>query len=368
MLFQIVLCSTTFGQKAQTVRPITEVLESPEYYYEQATLWESATKEAPGRADAWLNYFTAARSYKLLTGKEPYPLDEIVAAAQQHAPDTYETYFITFWQSNLAEKDYNLVLKAHQLAPERTEILDDLVMYFELNGKTGPLQEVCKKWLDSGELSPGILDWNYNALMSVEDKGILLVQADNATFPAWVLQQAREVRTDVQVLNLYLLVSNEAYRERKLAELQIEKIWERNENASVQEAMESISDHLIRYAKAPVYFNISVGANLRKRYEDNLYLTGLAMKYSDQVVDNMALLRKNYEQSFRIDQLYEPISHDISISVANHINWNYLPALSKLYAHYRMSEEFQKAKRVKVLATRIAERAGKIEDVSALFN
>jgi hypothetical protein len=81
----------------------------------------------------------------------------------------------------------------------------------EQSGDRQRLSAACKEWYASGTYSPGLLNWNYNALMSVEPDAVLFTQEDNDTYPALMLQFALGVRTDVRVLNLQWL-AEAAYR------------------------------------------------------------------------------------------------------------------------------------------------------------
>ena len=68
-------------------------------------------------------------------------------------------------------------------------------------------------------------------------------------------------------------------------------------------------------------------------YEEELYIEGLVFKYSEERYDNIAILKRNIEQKFLLDYLTIDLSNDISKSVVEHSNFNYMMAFIKLYDH-----------------------------------
>ena len=54
----------------------------------------------------------------------------------------------------------------------------------ELAGNREQVAALCLEWYASGDYSTGILNWNYNALMSVDDNAVLFTHTDSDTYPA----------------------------------------------------------------------------------------------------------------------------------------------------------------------------------------
>ena len=84
-------------------------------------------------------------------------------------------------------------------------------------------------------------------------------------------------------------------------------------------------------------------------------------------MDNVALIRHNFERKFRLDNLHAPVAYDRSISVVNNMNMNYVPPFILLHRHYADSGESYKAEGLKDLVLRIAGRNGKRDEVSLYF-
>lgn len=231
----------------------------------------------------------------------------------------------------------------------------------ELAGDREQVATICREWYASGQYSPGVLNWNYNALMSVEENSILLTHNESDTYPAFLLQYALNVRPDITILNVQLL-ENQKYR-TLIAQSKPFIIFP--ENCSPEEFINRLTSASI--FGTPAYFGIMSNKDLLRAEEGKMYLTGLALKYSETPFDNIAVLRYNYENLFRTDYLNLNMTPESEPETVARINLNYVPALTLLHRHYTASGESAKADRVKELALNIA-RAGDHEaEVSALF-
>lgn len=92
------------------------------------------------------------------------------------------------------------------------------------------------------------------------------------------------------------------------------------------------------------------------------------MKYSEKRMDNIAILRQNFQEKYALDYLRASFVHDVSQHLVNHTNMNYLPALIKLYEHYKLSGEEHKAKEMKHLGALILTAVGKKAETENIFD
>ncbi len=346
-----------FAQKAEPIKRITRVTNDLNYFLEQSKLWEAITQKTPSNSDAWLNYFSAARYANMYTrgGEKPYDIDAIVASAKKSAPNTYEVYFIEAWQLNRQAGYFDLIQKAYALDPDRPDIYDTCVAYYELNGDEKRMKEFSDKWYRSKDHSPGLAVWNYNMLIGLEPNALLFTNGDNDTYPSWVLQQSSGIRKDVKVINSSLMLIK-SYRDQLFEKMGCPPFTKTMEEVGGRlEMQKAVIDHFINYAKRPVYCAISIGRDLRDLMADNLYLEGMVFRFSKEAYDNITVLRKNYEQHLRMDQFKTPLYEDPAASVLRQANLNYLPCLIKLLAHYRAenntAREFQVKDQIKAVAT-----------------
>lgn len=232
----------------------------------------------------------------------------------------------------------------------------------ELSGDRQRVAAVCQEWYASGQYSPGLLDWNYNALMSVEQDALLVTQQESDTYPAFLLQYALSVRPDVAVANLQWL-EEPTYRAALIAAQGLSWI---PSNCT----FEVFWKQLLQRGEAspkPLYFGSMTHKNLQNADKSRLYLTGLAMKYSVKPFDNVAVLRHNFEQLFRTDYLSLQLAPEKDPASVTLANMHYIPGLSLLYRHYAASGESEKAKRLQQLALRLARAGNRESEVRALF-
>ncbi|MBL7803079.1 MAG: SUMF1/EgtB/PvdO family nonheme iron enzyme [Saprospiraceae bacterium] len=235
----------------------------------------------------------------------------------------------------------------------------------ERSGDREAVAAICREWYASGKFSPGVLDWNYNALMSVEDNSILFTFTDTDTYPAMLLQNALEVRPDVTVLNLGLL-DDAGYRQ--VVARTRNYSWLGN-TASRDQFVGAVLKASSDYGEAyfPVYFGVMTDPALLRADQSQLYLTGLALKYNSRSFDNVALLRFNYENRFRTDYLQLRLQPDPEAELVARLNLNYIPSLLLLHQHYSAAGETAKAADVEQLAFRIGRTANREAEVRALF-
>lgn len=166
----------------------------------------------------------------------------------------------------------------------------------ELAGDYDQVATLCRAWYASGQYSPGTLNWNYNALMSLETDALLVTQTDDDTYPVWLLQNALGVRPDVRVLNLTLL-ENDTYRQR---------IVQQEGMAFVPNGA-GFSDFLRVFMSdkntAPTYFGVLLDKTRLAAIQNDLYLTGLALKYSSRRSGSSGAVRVGVSSRNRIKRV-----------------------------------------------------------------
>ena len=350
----------------QNVRPITKSIYPPAYYQQQTDLWEKETDARPEDPVAWFNYYKAARYANMLGGTQYRDLDALIEKMGAHIPGTFEYHYSKYWQNPISASRYKDLFRAYEIDPSRKESCDGLINYFERHRNLEKVKEHCRRWLDSGDYSPHLLYWNYNALMSVEPNSILITQGDNDTYPIMLLQHVKGIQPGVKMANIHLLVGWEDYRSKIFREWGIPELQIDPEMSPIEQHV-TLASHLFEHASEPVYLGIAISSGLRDWFKDSLYLTGLAFKYSPDPFENVIRLRKNFEFRFLTDHLLYDFFPDESTSVARQMNLNYLPTLLTLYKDYTKQGEAAKAARVKTLAVHLAKLGNREDAINNYF-
>jgi formylglycine-generating enzyme required for sulfatase activity len=242
---------------------------------------------------------------------------------------------------------------------------EDRLRQAELNGDVLKAEAICKEWYQSGTYSPGILSWNYNALQSVEPNAWLFTQQESDTYPALLLQHALAVRKDITILGIPLL-EYPNYRKMIIQRQNLHWIPLESSLAEFWQQFLNPPPAPARTQK-PIYFGVMSNKNLWVADKARLYLTGLALKYSLQPFDNLALLRQNFEQNFRLDYLDLNLQPENDPELLARLNFNYVPALLLLHRQYSQQGATAKAERVQAIALKIANAAGRESEIKALF-
>jgi len=359
----------SINSKPEKIYSITRVLHSIDYYAEQVELWKREIDKDKKNGNAWHNYYLAARMTNLLNdgSEEDIDLNKIIKEIGEAIPNTFDYHYLTYRNGHSDPTLINHLEIAYKLEPNRVETYDGFVSYYEMTRELEKKKNFNQKWYDSGEISPGIMSWNYNVMMSLEKEAILLTFGDNDTYPLWMLQDVKNVGRNVAVLNIHLL-KRKNYRDAVFADYNI-AAYDKSEIDfdNNTDFINSIIEHLFARSHRPVYLGISVPVSLREPNSDQLYLVGMAFKYSENSFDNIGILKNNYENRFLTDYLKIDFENEISASVLSKMNLNYLPAFMLLLEHYRSNDFTEKAKELKQIILKIADEGGRKEKVNKLL-
>lgn len=359
--------------KPEKVLRIVYEIKSNEWYEQQAKLWKKELEKNPKNPEAWVNYYNAnryAHFENIDTEEKQAKLAKIIEDMGKAIPGTFEYYL--FKHRNKHDLwDVSILEKAYQLQPDRPETFDEFITHYEATGKEDKVSEFYEKWYKSKDISPWLLNYNYNVLMSLEQNAILFTNGDNDTYPERMLQEVKGVREDVTVINIPMSWV-QPFIERKLKEKDItidieefkQKIFDSDlkKPASpihryIQELAKMLAE---KYPEMPIYFALTVYEHHIKDIKDDLYIVGLAYRYSSNRIDNLALLKKNLEKNFRLDYLkYDWYNETYpGKRLMAQIQMNYVAPMIMLAEHYKKSGEEGKAHEWKNRALELAKQAG----------
>lgn len=366
----LIFTNLVFAQKAEEVHSFAKVNKPHSFYVEQAELWWKVLEKDKKQENAWYNYFKANRFAKgsfneayrfdeelnkgwLSESKFLMETDEIIKLTDKFIPGTFTNHYIKWWNGGADPANFEHLQKAFEIDPSHPEMYDGFVVYYETQGNLEKRKEFNKEWYTLNDMSPSLLNMAYNILASVEHGGIILTFGDNDTFPLWMLQDQFGIRTDVTVLCVPLL-SIDDYRAMQFSKLGIPNISVKDESATKGNE-DAIVAHIFSRKPKNLHVYVSLPAwKSFKNYDDNLYLTGIVLQYSEENLDNVAIMKNNFENKYMLDYLYYQFSYDVSNTVVDYLNVNYLPALIKLYEHSKLSGDLSSAEKYRKLGLLIA--------------
>jgi len=233
----------------------------------------------------------------------------------------------------------------------------------ELAGDREQVAQICREWQRSGQCSPGVLSWCYNALMSLDVNALLVTQSEHDTYPIWLLQYAFGVRPDVSVLSLPLL-EDATYRDHTAQGLG----WKNAAaGASSADFLSNLTARQSAANSSPVYFSPLLDKARLQTEQQRLYLTGLALRWNQRAFDNVAALRANYENRFLTDYLQAEWQPESDPALVASLNLHYIPAFLVLHRHYVATGEAAKADALQSLTLAVARKGGREAELRAFF-
>jgi formylglycine-generating enzyme required for sulfatase activity len=336
----------------EMIYPKTKVIKPVEWYEEQALLWKDVVLSKSENGQAWLNYYAASR----YAHSSQEHLDAITQDVETAIPNTFESLLITGWNGGYSDEAYTSILRANSVNPSHPVALGLVVLMHELHGEAQERKKASERIFQSHGVSPSLLNYSYNVLMSVEPGAILITEGDNTTLPLYLLQDILNVRRDVVVLNLEMLM-NEQYRKHKFGSLGIDMDFTA---ATHLQLKKDICTKLpSKNRKYSFYYALTLSRENLVTIKDQLYVVGLASQLSERRIDNISVIRENLEKKFLLDYLavdFNGESHDAAGKV---LQANYLVPMLLLDEHYRKSGEQEKADALEQIIRAIAEQTGK---------
>jgi len=373
LIFAIAVFIIGLSSIAQKPERIVSFIIEPhecDWYQTQAGLWKKETMKSKKNASAWMYYYLATRYLHVLCSDPQFnmqeadyeALNEIMDEMGKHIPGSYEYNYLMYYNTGWGNPENGkYLLKAYEIDPDRSEIYPDLIVYLEVNGKYAEKDKAVRHRQEIAPSSPGMLAWNYNALATLGGNAIILTGGDNDSYQKWTLQVVNNIRPDVRVINTSLILI-ESYRNRLFSETGIAPFTTKIDSTNWKNYNQLIVEHICHNSGSrPVYISNSVPQEHYASLKDSLYLEGLVYKYSSERYDNVAVIRKNYEQTMMLDYIEHPLAYDISQSIVDGANLSYVASFIQLYDHYKLCGEEDESERLAALLRHIVLKAGNEE-------
>ncbi len=378
-LFVLFCSSTLLAQQANEILGIAKENKTKEYYEQQSALWKKIAQKSPKDGHAWFQYYKARRAYLQRAHPQTWlnnqgeifnRLKPIIAQTHQHTGNSFE-YYLMEAVNTTANRSAPYLKKAYQIAPERNETYENLLIHYALRFQNEQAAEMAKKMLAQNYYSNANLKWNYNALQTAAPNSVYITIGDMDGIPKWVLQHGKGIRKDVLVVSKWMMSVDEDYRKKVFEKVGIQDLNKSKDDfGEFADYADALVIHLLKNSSRPVYMGCGTGVKFFKKHgiANQMYLVGTAFLYSREKFDNLAVMIKNFEQKYDLEYLLNNFQYHADDEVVRkYMNVTYLPGLMKLKRHFEKTDEAGKVDYYKKLVMRIAEDSGRKDEVMSWF-
>ncbi len=362
LLFFVGLGHTLSAQEQKTepleVRLLDDFLPVDIHWYQaQKDAWHAEVKKDKKNEKAWENYWYACNAEyqeaKFMWWKDSLRVQKlqkeqhvIVKKMKKCIPGT-RTYYRHLLELETDEEKRELIqqkILTVKRTSERDYIYD--LTYYHHQKDMDKIKELSREWYDSGLFSNSFLFYFYNECSGLKKGAILVSDLNLGTYYRYLLQYGIGLFKDVKVVDVADLMNPTPGS----------KLWQEMgvDVQTLPDAKAVRCPGLWYFAekqKRPVYYtHFFYRRDLLEELKDSLYSEGLVFRYSSKPYNNLAAMRKNFEQNYLLDYLRQPLIEDQSyFSSGIHILGNYIIAFSPLLRFYQMSGDKNQYIRLKSL-------------------
>ncbi len=359
-LFLTLIPTFAFAVVPERILPKTLVIKPVAWYASQKQAWAIEAKQN-NTPHAWYNYYASS----VFAQSSRDELSKVIAGMTKAVPDSYEYWVAKGWHDAFNMDAYNALRKAYALKPEQPEAIGLMQLYAEFVLDEASRIQFSKNLRVTEQISPALLNYSYNVLMSLEQHAVLITEGESTTTPLFVLQDALGVRSDVVVLNLEML--NDAdYVKRKFSQVGLNLV---EGNTNIVNYGAWICSQLPRANQnKKFYYALTVSKDNIQSMKEYLYVVGLASVHSANTLDNVSIIRENLERKFLLDYLQVNFNGETDSDAGRTFSSNYLLPMLLLYEAYQKEGEAEKAKNLRLIMEKIAGDAGKKELILHYLN
>jgi hypothetical protein len=368
--FIILLLILPFSINAQTPEvqvSFAKESKTHEYYVKQAELWWKEIEKNKSSEVNWYNYFRACRNaHGTANWRDDFVKEssylktgpEIVSLMEQFIPNSFTFNYVAYSIQGIDPSKGNFLLKAYEINPKFEGINAAMVTYAVSILDNDLRKRVNINWFPLNELSAGLINYGYNVLMSVKPNSILLTQHDNDSYPIWMLQDVKEIRPDVLVINFDFLLLD-SYRRDIFNQLGIKPL-----NLQLSDDYElnwkNVLNHFLSnyHNTRPLYFAMTVSQDYYKDFAAKAVISGLTYRFSTSAEDLTKLNKDLIEHDFLLDNLKIQLLLDSNQENVNKQNINYLKSFKLVFDYYLSIGDEKKANEIRELALIISKNSG----------
>lgn len=340
----------------ERILPKTLVIKPVAWYASQRQAWSVEARQG-NNPQAWLNYYASS----VFAQSTRHELADVITEMTVAIPGTYEFWLAKGWHEAFNQDAFEALKKAYSLKPEQPDSYGWMQLYSEFTGDKDSRTKFSQALYDRGQVSPTLLNYSYNVLMSLETGAVLITEGESTTIPLFILQDVLKVRSDVVILNLEMLNSTEYVHQK----------FEQTGLKSVQVQAEISGKSSWICAQLPnsnpdkkFYYALTVSRDNIQSIKEYLFVVGLASVHSTSSVDNVSRIHENLEKKFMMDYLLVNFNGESDSDAGRVFSSNYLLPMILLYESYQKDGQQEKARELRVIMEKIATDTGKKEMIS----
>jgi hypothetical protein len=287
------------------------------------------------------------------TAVQQQAMDDAVVSLEKTAPNSFEYHYYKYAAGNYDISLVEHLNKAEAIRPNNSDVQVQKAAYYHIIKDNSKAKEYLSKLVSSKRLDDDLKHYAEDLLLSVPKNGTLLTHGFDDTYSVLYTQLNFNVRSDVRVISLDMLQSDEYRSTLKDEGFKLPT----GTTVDIAFFKEFVSQNESK--------SISVSLTTPKEYfkpiQGNLYLTGLLFEYHTGDFDNLHRNEILWDKKLKKYPVYNSTNDKMK-----NLSSNYLPMLLVLYKHYKENGEQDKLESIEGAMTKVSVQCGKYETVKRL--
>lgn len=349
-----------FFPAPQRIPQLSEERFSAEKYAEQERAWLNMLRRDSTKPGYWLNAYRAVRFGDAVKTASPVKvprqqlLDSLVKAMPENCKNSFEYFYLGYLNGRNNPALFTQLEKAYELEPKRPELAREFIFHYAVTGETESQKPWLQRWEKQFRNDSSLQIYAHNMLSGLEPNAVLIAGSETDAFPLLAEQRLRNYRTDVLVVCLAAF-----HNDAMLQDFFVRNGLNEPEHSFENNGQRDFLREIFKWnPQRPFYLAASVEKELLTGLQKNLFITGLAFRYSDPGFDNLPVLYKNITAQYT----WRPGSAS-GIYWIPQLEMNYVLPLLLTAAEERKKGNTTQAVAWENKALAIAERAGRKNDV-----
>lgn len=289
-------------------------------------------------------------------------LDRIAGTINSLEPNGHAADVIMALQS-VRTINVATIRNAEARNPNDALIIEAALLQSIFTGDKIQIENYAVKLTSMQKVSPSLLAYGYNQLMSVADDAILIVEGDLMVETLTILQWVYQIRKDVKCISLTNLGS-EFYANEITKALNLKTNLLAKSDLEKSQVCKRLP---IENPTQKFYYSISIPAKFLDSISENTYVVGLASHFSQTKFDNLAAIRDNLESKYLLNYLLVDFTGEPVYGSGKVFELNYLPAMIIHYNELKKAGLKTEEAELRELIERIARRNNREEIVARLL-